>query len=176
MKDDFNRYLWINFGILFGVIVIAVVALYLFTGDIISRSNAILADRALIARQNASLAAFAEIKNDSAEAAKYKTVMDKLLPTQSEIINFQTWLQSFEAAYGVTTNFSFTANIVPSTQTKPGTIGFSLTVQGSSSNVLSFLRDIESQAPDYLLSFDSINISQNGENTEAVASGNIFFR
>jgi len=176
MKDDFNRYLWINFGMLFAVIVVAVIALYFFTGDIVSKSDAILADRALVVKQNALLAAFAEIKNDSAEAAKYKAIMDNLLPTQNEIINFQTWLQGFEAAYGVTTNFSFTANIVPATQTKPGTIGFSLIVQGGNSNVISFLRDLESQAPDFLLSFDSISLSQNGENTEAVTSGNIFFR
>jgi len=176
MKDNFNRYLWISFGLFFVTIVVAVGAIYFLTGDIASRSSAISAARAIVAGQNNSLAAFAEIKQDSAEAAKYKTAMDKLLPTQNELINFPQWLQNVAATYNVTASFSFTASMVPAAPTVPGTIGFSLATEGKNADVISFLKNLESRAPGFLLEFSSFNLIQSGEDTKVVTGGNIFFR
>lgn len=176
MKDSFNRYLWISFGVILGAFIIVAIAFYFLIGDITSRSKTISSDRALIAKQNDSLATFAEIKQDSAQAAVYKTAMDKLLPTQNELINFAQWLQSTAGADNITADFSFTANTVPATQNSPGTVGFSLTADGRSNDIVSFLKELELQAPNFLLSFNSFNLTQNGDDTKIVTGGNIFFR
>jgi hypothetical protein len=176
MKDNFNRYVWVSFGMVFGALVIAIIAFYFLSGDITSRSSAVSAARVLIAQQNNSLLAFAEIKQDSVAAAKYKTAMDKLLPMQSELINFPQWLQTVAATYNVTADFSFTTSMVPATPTNPGTIGFSLTANGGNANVISFLKNIESQEPGFLLSLGPVTLSQNGDNTNVVVGGNLFFR
>jgi hypothetical protein len=176
MKNSFNWYLLVSFGIILGTVVIATVAFYFLIGDITSRSSAISADRTLVANQNNSLATFAEIEQDSVEAAEYKTAMDKLLPAQNELIDFPQWLQNVAATYNVTVNFSFTADTVPATPTNPGTIGFSLTAEGGNNDVISFLKDLESQAPGFLLSFNSFNLTQNGGPLNVVIGGNMFFR
>ena len=176
MKDNFNRYVWVSFGMIVGSLIIAVVAFSFYTGDIASRSSAISAASALIAQQNNSLLAFAEIKQDAAEEIKYKTAMDKLLPMQSELINFPKWLQDVAATYSIAADFSFNANVTPATPTSPGAVGFSLTVDGGNSNIISFLKSIESQEPDFLLSFNSFDLSQNGDDTKVVVGGNMFFR
>lgn len=176
MKNSFNRYLWISFGMILGIVVITTVAFYFLVGDITLRSNVISANRALIAEKNNSLVTFAEIKQDSAQAAEYKTAMDKLLPTQKELINFPQWLQNVAVSYSVTANSSFATDMTPASSTAPGTIGFSLTAEGGNDNVISFLRNLESQAPGFLLSFNSFNLSQNGDDAKVVVGGNVFFR
>lgn len=176
MKDNFNRYVWINFGMVFGVIAIGAAAISFFSGDIVSRSSAISADHALIVKQNNILVAFSQIKKDSAEATEYKTAMDKLLPTQNEIINFPQWLQNLAGTYNVTADFSFTANAVPAASSTPGTIGFSLIVDGEGGKVVSFLKDLESEAPAFLLAFDSFTLTKNGANSRVVTGGKMFFR
>jgi hypothetical protein len=176
MKDNFNRYLWTSLGILFVSIVVAVGALNFLLGDIASRSNAIAVARALVVKQNDSLAAFAEIKQDSAKAAEYKMAMDKLLPAQDELINFPQWLQGVAATYGVTVSFSFTADTAPATPASAGSIGFSLTAEGGNDSVVSFLNDLESKASGFLLSFNSFDLTRDGENTKVVTGGSLFFR
>jgi hypothetical protein len=161
---------------IFGAAIVAVGVFYFLVGDITSRSNAISDQRALIARRNDSFVAFVKIKQDFAEAAKYKTAMDKLLPMQNELINFPQWLQNIAAAYGVTANFSFTASTAPATPAEPGTVGFSLATDGNNSDVISFLKNLESQAPGFLFSFNSFNLTQNGNDTKVVTNGNMFFR
>lgn len=176
MKDDFNRYVFTSFGMIFSATIIAVIAFYFLSGDIITRSEAIAATRLQIAKENNSLVAFAEIKEDSTEAAKYKSAMNKLLPTQTELINFPKWLQNVAATYNVTASFSFAANTALATPTSAGTVGFSLTAEGKNEDAFSFLKDLESRAPGFLLSFDSFNLTQSGSDTKIITNGNMFFR
>jgi len=176
MKNHFNRYVCVSFGIISGAFIVAVAAFYFLAADISSRASVVSANRAQIAKQNNSLASFAEIKQDSDEASKYKAAMDKLLPAQDELINYPKWLQNVAATYNITADFSFTANTVPAAAASPGTVGFSLTVEGENNNLVSFLKNIESQAPGFLLSFDSFNLTKNGDDTKIVTGGNMFFR
>lgn len=175
MKDEFKKYAWTGFAVIFCEVIVVAGAFYFLMGDIASRSNAIAATRVLVAQKNSSLAAFAEIKKDTAEAATYETAMDKLLPAQNDLINFPQWLQNFAATFNVTTNFLF-GETVAATPSAPGSIGFSLTAQGSEGDTLSFLKNLESQAPGFLLSFDSVNLTESGSGAKVVVTGEMFFK
>ncbi len=176
MKNGFKKYAWISFGAVFGAIAITGAAFYFLAGDIASRSSAIAADRTAIAQQDNSLAAFTEVKGDAVQAAAYQTAMDELLPTSNGLIDFPQWLKNFAATYNVTDNFAFGDIITVITRYVPGEIGFSLTAQGSEIGVFSFLENLESKAPGFLLEFDSVNFTENGSSSKAVIGGKMFFK
>ena len=142
MKDDFNRYIWMNSAVILGALAIAVVAFYLLAGDITARSNAIAVARTQIAGQNNSLAAVAEIKQDSAEAAQYKTAMDELLPVQNDLINFPQWLESVAATYNVTAGDFFYRRYGVGHAHAGRHDRFPLTTEGGSDGVVPFLEDL----------------------------------
>jgi hypothetical protein len=116
------------------------------------------------------------LETTAPEAALYEAAMEKLLPDQYGLVDFGPWLTKLGNQYGVTASFSFQGN--PSAP-PAGTLGsapFSLTAQGDSiQSLTNFLKDIESQAPGYLLSISSFDLS-NSANPSLTAQGTLFFR
>ncbi len=176
MKDDFNRYILTSFEVIIGCAVIVAAIVFLLTSDIASRASDISTNRDRITKQSDSVVMLADIKNNSAEAQEYTTAMDALLPPQNELINFPKWLQGVAATYSVNVDFSFTSEIIAPNSTAPGSNGFSLTVTGNSDNVISFLKYLELEAPAYLLSLGSFDLSQNGSDVKIVIGGKLFFK
>jgi hypothetical protein len=176
MKENFKRKLWIGFGIVFGSIVIASVALYFLSGDLNAQAAAIFAQKTSDQSQTQAVANLATLKSTAPAAARYEAAMERLLPDQFGLVGFGQWLDQVGSQYGVTATFSFQGN--PSTPA-PGTLGsapFSLTAQGSSiQGLTAFLENIESQAPGFLLSISSFDLT-GGANPSLTAQGVLFFR
>jgi hypothetical protein len=179
MDTQFNRQLWMSFGIILGSIVIASGVLYYLAGGISGMAGKIVADRKLISQQTGAITTLAELKQDAAAAGPYEAAMDELLPTQDGLIGFPGWVQKIGNSdqVAVTTTFnpnSVSQNNVPGGAT-PSSIGFSLQAQGSAGALAAFLKDIQSQ-PGFFVQIVSFDLVGGGSNDMLSAQGNVYTR
>ena len=176
MKRSFKAQLWISFGVIFVAIVLATVGMYFFSNDLTAQADKIVADRTLIAQQTAVLGVLAELKHDAPRAAQYAVAMGTLLPKHDDLIGFSGWLNSIAQAHKVSSSFSFRGDNVSASPSSPGTDGFTISVQGSAENLVAFLKDLETQAPGFLLVVDSFDLSSTGTDYRTVLQGRLFSR
>jgi len=176
MKDKFKKQLWISSGIIGGSIIAALIAIYFFSSSLAAATQKIIADRSLVASQTSALASLADLKRDAPLALRYEAAINKLLPSQYTLIGFGQWLEGRAAQYGVTTNFSFQGAPVPATPDTFGTAVFSAEAEGPAANITAFMKDIEMQAPSFLLTLDSFDFTNNGTTSRATMGGTLFFQ
>lgn len=176
MSVAFKQPLWISFGIVFGAATVAGVAIYFLSGDITAQADKIISDKTLVTRQAAVVGILASLKSDAPKAAQYSAAMKKLLPTHDELIGFSPWLNALGQTHNVSVAFSFRGDNAGATASSLGTDGFSLSVTGSSKDILSFLQDIETRAQSFLLSIDSFEFGQSDSGYRLNAQGRLFSR
>lgn len=176
MKDNFKRHLWINIGIIFGSMLIAMAALYFLSNDLSSKADKITSDWVVVGTQTVALSNLASLKHYAPIAAGYEVAMDKLLPDQYTLLSFGPWLNDLGAKYGVTTHFSLGSSITPSTATTAGSANFSAQAAGSSASLTSFMKELELEAPGFLLQISSFDFTDNGSSSQVTVQGELFFQ
>lgn len=173
---SFRRQLIISFLIIIASVAVATAALYFLSGDIVTQVAKVKTDRALIDQQSGALDVLADLKEEAPQAAAYQSSIDQILPTQDDLIGFGDWLNKIAAIDQVSANASFGGSLQPPTDMAPGQSTFSLEVDGSLPNIISFLNDIEAKAPGFLLQITAFNLAENGTTDRLTAQVNIFFR
>lgn len=176
MKDNFKKQLWLSAGIILGTIVIASVGLYFLAGSLSDEADKIIVDRVQIQTQTNALANLAALKRDAPQAAKYVKAIRTLIPGQYGLVGFGQWLNTIGVKHSVTTSFALQGSVTPASAGAAGGAGFSMDAEGTRSDVISFLRDLESQAQGFLLSIDAFDITRNGDRARLVAHGTLFFK
>lgn len=174
--SSFKKQWWVSFSIIFGVMAVAAAGLYYLSGDLAAQSAKIVSDRNFIAEQTALVANLARLKGDAAQATPYLTAMQKLLPTHEALIGLSQWVTAFAQANGVSATFAFQGGKTAPSASSPGSDGFSLTVSGPMDGIVSFMSDLETKAPGFLLSIDSFDFVDNGSAYTISAQGNAFSR
>ncbi len=177
MKDIFKRQLWLGFGIIWGGVAVAAVALYFLSGSLSAHATKIVTDKALLARQTAVIGALASLKRDAAKSVTYKIAFNKLLPTHDELIGFSQWLNTIGRAHSVSPTISFRGGNIAATDAAPGSDGFFLNVTGGAADLVAFLDDLELRAPGFLLAIDSFNLANRGsDGYQLSVQGRLFSR
>ncbi|MBU6500637.1 MAG: hypothetical protein KGJ89_04260 [Patescibacteria group bacterium] len=176
MQNNFRRELFINFGVIVAVILIFGAVFYWFTGELSSQANQIAADRTLISKRTSAIAVLADLKDNSAQANTYKQAIDKVLVSQDQLLTFPNWLDSLARARQVTLSFSFQGNQTAPQGDSPGYIQFSINASGDLSNIISFIKDVEFQSPQFLVSLDGFSLSGAGSNYSVSLGGRVFFK
>ncbi len=174
MNSSFKKQLLISFGIIFGAVVAASIALYFLSSDLTAEANKIIFDKTLTARQAVVLSVLADLKRDAKRAAQYKGAMDKLLPAHDDLIGFSQWLNALARAHNISVSFSFRGDNTPATESIPGNDGFSLSSTGLSNDLSAFLKDIETQSPGFLLNVDSFDLVNSAPNYRLSLQGKLF--
>lgn len=176
MLLHFKRQLWISLAIIFGSIIIAVIAFNYLASALVVGANKITADRALIDQQADSLGVIAALKNQAPKAAVYQTAMDSLLPTQDGLIGFSQWINTVAAAHQVSVSASFQGNIIQPAGSDPGQAAFSMDVTGSLNDIAAFLNDAESKASGFFITVNSFNLIDKNSTYDLTGQGNVLFR
>ena len=174
MDNHFARRLWLSFGIIVASIVIAAGALYFFAGNLSANADAIVSARAALNKQNSVVANLAGLKQQAAQAAQYQTAMGQLVPNQYGLVTFEQWFSEQGAKYHVSASASFQGAATPSAGSTPGSAAFSFTVSGSLDDVDSFLNFVSAQSPDFLIAFNSFNVTGDGINYNATGLGTVY--
>lgn len=172
----FKRRFWIGVGIIAASMVIFAATAFFVGGDIGAAANAITTARSRAAEQSAMITAYTGLKADAATAATYQTAMDKLLSSQDNLIGFPSQINNIAHNDGVDLTFTFNGNPTLSTGGSPGSIGFTMNAIGSLSNIITFIGDVESNAPIMLSRIDTFDLTQGGSNYALAATGRVFFK
>jgi hypothetical protein len=176
MDKKFKREVWIGVAVILGSIILFLVASALISDQMATTSKQVADGRALIAKRADLLANLAEIKNNTSEAAAYQQKINNLLPSQEQLLNFPQILGSLASAHGVSFSFSFRGTPTLPKGTSPGMAGFTLDTSGSLDALNLFLNDIEVKATRFLISIDSLDLSQSGSGYALNIQGQVFFQ
>jgi len=172
----FKKELIIGAAVFFGGILIISAGLYFVSNDIAARVSAIVTERALINDRARTLGSLAGLKRDLPEAERYRAAINKLLISKDSVIGFPPWLSDVARARHVAVSLTWGADHDP----QPGTlgfVGFSMNANGSSENLLGFLRDVEFHSSRFLVdltSFDLVRTS--GSEYGVISQGKVYFK
>ena len=153
---------------------LAVAALSLLSADIGARAQAILIYRSSLADRNTNLDTFAQLQKDAPAAAGYQAAIGQLLPSQDDLINFPQDVTTAAKSFNVNTSVSFQGEPAPATASSPGYVGFSLRASGTNANLLAFLKYIESQSTQFLLTVDSVDLAVSDPSSQLSVAGRVF--
>jgi len=122
---------------------------------------------------------YSTLKSQSAQAATDQVILDAYLPPSSNLINFPTWLSQISQVFNVSINFSFGSQSPPMGN-NPGNVTFNLVISGATQDAINFLKAIEANSSQFLISLSKININSGGtkENPTVTitVAGELFFR
>jgi len=175
-RNQFVKQLWISSGIILASVVILAAAIYYCIGDLSAQAGMIVDDRAALQNRTDAVADLARLKAGAPPAAQYQSAIDQLLPDQYGLVTFGSWLARVGNQYSVTTNATFQDSFVPPQGTSAGTAGFSFDAEGSPSNLIAFLDEIDTKSSGFLLTITSFDFTSDGTNAKVTGQGTIFFQ
>lgn len=176
MQSYFKKELLVGLSIVLGGILIFGAASLFLSLDVFSQSEKTAAARALIAERSAALEALAGLKQSAPEAARYKEVMNKVLVTENQLIDFPKWLDGLARGRNLALSFSFQGERIASSETLPAHIFFSMRIRGGLENIIDFLKEAEFQSPRFLVRLDGFSARRDGGDYDFSANGRVFYR
>lgn len=174
--DGYNRRLWLGMGVILVSIIAGAIALFYFSGAIASQADQIAMAKAKANNDANALANLASLEGAAPRAAQYDAAIQQLIPDQSGLISFNTWIGQVAARYQVNASVSFTGNPIPSTGNMPGSATFNMTAQGASGSIIPFLDYLTTQAPGFIVSFTSLDLTNTQTQGSLSAQGITYFR
>jgi hypothetical protein len=175
-NEHFARSLWIGFGIIVASIIIAGGALYFFAGDLSANASAIVSAREALDEQNTAVANLASLKQQKTRAAQYQAAMDQLVPDQYGLVTFTQWFVTQGTQHNVEASANFQGSANPSGGDTPGTAPFTFIATGSLADLTAFLDAVGEKSSNFLISFESLNVTTGNSEYTITGNGIIFSR
>ncbi len=169
----FKKWIWIQTGIISGIVLVVGIAVFAMTNDIDGRVLAVQQKREELDQRNRAFAALALLRSQDAKAGPYQSILENALPDQDGLLNFANDMKSLARSRNLGFGFSFGGE-TDATAVEPGASAFRLSVSGPYNAVLAFFSDLNKSK--YLISFTDTEIEQKEKAVEALANGQVFFR
>jgi hypothetical protein len=176
MAANFKRKFWINIGIIALSFVIFTFVYFELGSSLEKKADAIASHRADSNKFSNTSEVLASLKKSAPEAERYQQYAHQLLPEQYSLVDFPRWVDGLSKVRRLTLNFSFKSEIVGAQANSAGYIPFVFDVTGGLEDSVLFLRDLEEQAPRYLVSLESIDVTRNNDSFRTMAQGKVYFR
>lgn len=174
MPREFKVKFMLSIGITLALLVVIVVAMIYIHGDISANSSDIAQINQAIANKTNTLKDLSSLEQQQPVAAPLLAKMNAAVLSQDMLFTLQQNMQTMAK----NNNLSFSSQFgseTPGTNSTPGYVAISMTLQGSYGSILSFLKSIEGNAG--FISISSVDLTQqpSGGNFNAIISGNIPF-
>lgn len=167
----------LSLAIIVGSLVVFWGVFYFFQMKTNALADEIVQRRSIIKEHSTLGEVLASLKSDAQVAEGYEAAIDVLIPPKDKLfVGLSSWLQSQERLFGVSVRFSFQGNESDPTETDLGVVGFSMTVNGQLGDVVRFLRSVETQADQFLLRFNSIDVARDINSYRVSVGGDVFFK
>lgn len=176
MPQELRREFLISFGIIIGGLIVAGAASFFLSRDVAMQAGNAAEARELIRQRAATLGALADLKKGAPQAAVYRTALDKILVSEDQLLDFPRWLDGLARGRGVSLNFSFAEGQIQPEGQVPGSVGFSVDINGRLDSITGFLNDIELGPPRFLLGLEDFKLSGEGNGYSLKIKGRIYFR
>ena len=123
-------------------------------------------------RQIETLAQFKEI---AASIDGYEQKLQELIPPETKLLDFQSWISRLGSDYGVSVRSAFhgTGKTVAG---NVSTNGFSLEVNGAPTNIRAFLNDLERTSDRYIVRLSGLEVSESRGLYSIRTSGEVLYR
>lgn len=169
-----NKRIVVQLSISLGVIGALVLVILLFGLQISRLSEKIAATRAELNERSVALNSLASLRSDfSLKGQSYLNVLYNVIPQKDELIDlskdFQVIAQEDSLNYG----FTFLGETPPSGNIL-GSVKFNLSLGGTLSKLLNFLKNMENFR--YLISLENVSINRGSEGMKMDIRGSVFFR
>lgn len=160
----FTKQLAVHFGIIGGVLIVLIILLFIFNGQVAKESLSVQNLRQQIQTTSYKAELFSKLIKDFQIFSPYIESVRNLLPTRDKLIDFSQQLSDLAKANNLDFGFVFQEE---SLEAKTPDVAFSMTLQGDFSNLTSFLQGLK-KFP-YYVSLESFNIS--GPPIDEIAKG-----
>ncbi len=111
------------------------------------------------------------LRKDYSKAQQYIPALDTILPTRDQLFRFPRELTNTAKEEEITLNINLGKETLK-TETKLGTIEFTMSGQGIFDNFINFLKNMETGR--YSIKLDNLDITRQGENIRVLSRGKVF--
>lgn len=173
-NKDFKQWLIWNAGGGGAAVGLLIIFLLLVGSDISSRAAGIGKNRENIKLRIQALNSLATLKTEAERADRLLPQLQNALPAKQSdrLLGFSKFLESGAKANQLS-NFGFAfENEVSSTETTPGINNFILTLSGQHSNLLKFLKSVESGS--YFVGFMNLDLASREGKFDMTLKGRVF--
>jgi hypothetical protein len=177
MSSDFKRQLWITLGVLAAGVVVFGSAYYWAINRVNSLTASIIEQRSLIWQGSNLTETLANLKKEKQTVEAYTQALNNLVATRDQlVVNFSKWLNNEAMQYRVGVDFSFQGGETQAAQDNLGYAGFSIKLSGSLNDSVNFLRHLERETRQFLLSFGSFDVDRGPSGYIISANGRVYFK
>ncbi len=156
---------------------LSVVVFLWFDSQIRELATIVIYKRSIISQQSTLNEVLAALKTDLPLAKSYEKSIDTLVPPKDQLLfGLSSWMDSQERLYGVSASLNFEGREVEATEDTLGRVGFLMSITGPLEGALTFLKEIETRSPRFLMSLDSVDIVKADESYKLAVSGYAFFK
>ena len=152
-----------------------ILAVIIFGFQIDKLAEKIAGTREELNERSVALTSLASLRSDfSSKGEAYLNVLYNVIPQKDELIDLSKDFQAIAQEEGLNYGFTFLGETPPSGDVL-GSVRFNLTLGGTFSKLLNFLKNMENFR--YLISLENVSISRGSEgNMRMDIRGSVFFR
>ncbi len=176
MADSFNRKVWLRALTIVASFAIAGGASWWFLGQVNQEVDLIVAARGKISERGKLLEMLAQFKKIGTELDAYTDRLNKLLPVKDALLDFPRDMDNLARTHNVALNFSFQGESEGAAGSGLGFLSFSFDVKGTSQNIFKYLRAVETESSQFLVTLDNIDLTQTSDGYRAASQGRVFFQ
>jgi len=166
---NFKQELLKKISIAFLMLIMPIIILVFLGLDINKKAVAAKANRQNLADRSEELSLYAKLQSQATEAESYTSVLDNVLPSKDQLIDFQKNMEILATQSKVGFGFTF-GNETPSTDTEPGRMGFSMTSSGSLGDIMNFIKSMGDSR--FMIDFKSFDFA----GSSITINGEVLFR
>jgi hypothetical protein len=167
-NDLFLRQLTIKIGVILIIVIMAVVVNIIISGQIKEKTLNISSLQAQSQSMASMGESFSKLMKDFQVVSPYLELVQQLLPSQNQIINFSKDMSDLADTFGVTLGFAFEKDAIKKVSEGVSAINFSMSLSGDFSKISEFIISLKESR--YFIDFSSFDFT--GGSTESIAKGN----
>lgn len=171
--NDFKKRLFINLGVLLGLIAALIGLLTVISWDLSKQKDKIVEQRRELNQRTQYFSVLASLQKKYNEVQKYSSVLSNVLPQYEELFKFTEELNLAAKERKLGFGFSF-AGEQPASEGAAGTANFNLSIQGKEGEVLNFLNFIENMR--FLVNLFNLDMVKSDAGFDLTANGQVFFQ
>lgn len=141
--------------------------------DVSSQTQKIRMQRETLVNRTQAVSTLANLQSDFNESQKYLSILENILPTRDQLIDFPRELEIAARNQNLGFGFSFGNEKSPS-NSEPGATSFSVTLQGTQTQIFNFVRFLEQSR--FLIRFLTLDMNRAGEVFNTTVRGEVFFK
>jgi len=170
----FKKKLFINIGIIAGVVIIFVVGILISGSSIRANSEKIVAARKEVSDWNMSVQSYSTVRSQyTGRAKEYSEILQRVIPEKDELINLKKDFQYLASSEKLDMSFSFLGE-QNTNAPQLGLVGVSLTIQGNLETIGNFFKKLEGFR--YLMGVESLTFDNREGKSNASIRGRVYFR